>query len=345
MREIKAITAPDIHILAQSMIQNLERRRLLVFADNRQDAAFQAGWMKDHSRRYRFLNLTQAELKKGHAALGDIVHDLDNLFDRDKKLSFSLLREVWEYAPFNDSPNNHRKERSTYIRLQLLRELTRPARDAQGLEAWGRLCVRYKGLDTDQLWTRDWAFALHIPPEELINDCSLFLDKLRRSDRCVFDKPTMLYTRFIERADPFVQRGYIPNMDLMPKVVKLRHEANDKKNYTIQLIPQRGQSSFSQMAKKWGVPSAHFSDFTESFFGLLISKGILVQTDVEGRRGTPIPGASGYQINGESLDSRAWGKGVPLLNLPSDSYACVDRNEMRRMELRRIAHSSRDGRR
>jgi hypothetical protein len=29
------------------MIQHAEQRRLLVFADNRQDAAFQAGWMQD----------------------------------------------------------------------------------------------------------------------------------------------------------------------------------------------------------------------------------------------------------------------------------------------------------
>jgi ATP-dependent helicase YprA (DUF1998 family) len=301
VREVRAITAPDIHILAQSMIQNLERRRLLVFADNRQDAAFQAGWMKDHSRRYRFLNLAQAELKKGPATLGDLVHDLDDLFERERKLSLSLLREVWEYASFNDSPANHRRERNTYIRLQLLRELTRAARDTQGLEAWGRLYVRYQGLDANQQWIRDWAFDLQISPEELVNDCSLFLDKLRRSDRCVFDIPTKLYTRFIERADPFVQRGYIPNIDLMPKIVKVRHETNDKKNYTIQLIPERGQTSFSQMARKWGVPIDHFRDFAESFFSFLISKKILIATDVEGRRGTPIPGASGYQINGESL--------------------------------------------
>ena len=31
----------------------LRRPRLLVFCDNRQDAAFQAGWMKDHARRFR----------------------------------------------------------------------------------------------------------------------------------------------------------------------------------------------------------------------------------------------------------------------------------------------------
>jgi hypothetical protein len=34
------------------MIHRAKHRRLLVFADNRQEAAFQAGWMQDHARRY-----------------------------------------------------------------------------------------------------------------------------------------------------------------------------------------------------------------------------------------------------------------------------------------------------
>jgi hypothetical protein len=52
-RPVRATTVADVHVLAQSMIHRAERRRLLVFADNRQDAAFQAGWMQDRSRRYR----------------------------------------------------------------------------------------------------------------------------------------------------------------------------------------------------------------------------------------------------------------------------------------------------
>lgn len=312
VREIKAITAPDIHILAQSMIQNLERKRLLVFADNRQDAAFQSGWMKDHSRHYRFLNLAQAELKKGPTTLGDLVHNLEDRFERDKQLSFSLLREVWEYAPFNDSPANHRRERNTYIRIQLLKELTRPARDTQGLEAWGRLCVKYKGLDAEDLWVKDWAFTLNIPPEELVDDCSLFLDKLRKSDRSIYDKQTKLYSRFIDRSDPFIQRGYMPNIDLMPKIVKVQYEVNDNKNYIIQLVTDRGQTAFSQMARKWGVPNEQLKDFAQSFFYFLVSKDILVATTIENKRGNPISGASGYQINVESL----------ILTFGNQAYRC-----------------------
>ena len=56
-RPVRATPVADVHVLAHSLIQHAERKRLLVFADNRQDAAFQAGWMQDHSRRYRFREL------------------------------------------------------------------------------------------------------------------------------------------------------------------------------------------------------------------------------------------------------------------------------------------------
>ena len=45
----RASTVADVHVLAQDMVHHSERPRLLVFCDNRQDAAFQAGWMKDHA--------------------------------------------------------------------------------------------------------------------------------------------------------------------------------------------------------------------------------------------------------------------------------------------------------
>ena len=52
-RPVRAINVADVHVLSQDMVHHAERKRLLVFCDNRQDAAFQAGWMKDHARRFR----------------------------------------------------------------------------------------------------------------------------------------------------------------------------------------------------------------------------------------------------------------------------------------------------
>ena len=38
-RPVRATNVADVHVLAQDMVHHSERRRLLVFCDNRQDAA------------------------------------------------------------------------------------------------------------------------------------------------------------------------------------------------------------------------------------------------------------------------------------------------------------------
>ncbi len=59
IKPLRAVTVADVHILAQNMINALHgaQQKLIVFTDNRQDAAFQAGWMQDHARRYRLRHL------------------------------------------------------------------------------------------------------------------------------------------------------------------------------------------------------------------------------------------------------------------------------------------------
>ena len=71
IRPLRATTVADVHILAQEMISaagDEDERRLLVFADNRQDAAFQAGWMRDHARRYRLRYLMLEDVRALEAA-------------------------------------------------------------------------------------------------------------------------------------------------------------------------------------------------------------------------------------------------------------------------------------
>src|SRR5262249_28739760 len=71
-RPVRATNVADVHVLAQDMIHNSDRQRLLVFCDNRQDAAFQAGWMKDHARRFRLRALMSDSLKDGALSVGDL---------------------------------------------------------------------------------------------------------------------------------------------------------------------------------------------------------------------------------------------------------------------------------
>ena len=58
-RKVRAVTVADVHILAQAMINAAPdgHKKLICFADSRQDAAFQAGWMQDHARRIRLRHM------------------------------------------------------------------------------------------------------------------------------------------------------------------------------------------------------------------------------------------------------------------------------------------------
>jgi len=86
-RPVRATNVADVHVLAQDMVHHSERPRLLVFCDNRQDAAFQAGWMKDHARRFRLRALMAEGMKDGPVSVGDLAHHLDDVLNRDESAS------------------------------------------------------------------------------------------------------------------------------------------------------------------------------------------------------------------------------------------------------------------
>ena len=143
-RPVRATQVSDIHVLAQDMVHHLERPRLLVFCDNRQDAAFQAGWMKDHARRFRLRALISEGMKNKPVSIGDLTHYLDELLDKDDSLSRSLLPEVWKVQRSEGSGGRHEQERRKFLRIQVLREVTTSPRQSIGLEPWGRMKVNMK---------------------------------------------------------------------------------------------------------------------------------------------------------------------------------------------------------
>jgi hypothetical protein len=74
-KAVRAFQVADVHTLAQAMLTHAPKahRKLLVFADCRQDAAFQAGWSEDHGRRHRFRQIMFQEIRKeGGLTFGDL---------------------------------------------------------------------------------------------------------------------------------------------------------------------------------------------------------------------------------------------------------------------------------
>jgi len=146
-KPVRAVNVADVHVLAQDMVHHSERRRLLVFCDNRQDAAFQAGWMKDHARRFRLRALMYEGLKGAPNSIGDLTMYLDDRLEADESLSRALVPEVWQVVRREGGGTRHEQERRKFLRIQVLREVTLSSRQSIGLEPWGRMKVSYEGLD------------------------------------------------------------------------------------------------------------------------------------------------------------------------------------------------------
>jgi hypothetical protein len=294
-RPVKTTPVADIHVLAQDMINNLDPQRLLVFCDNRQDAAFQAGWMRDHARRFRLRSLIAEELSKGAQGVGDLAISLSQMFEHDEGLSRALLPEVWRVAP-PDAGQNHRKEREKFLRMAILREITLSPRQVLGLEPWGRMRIDYIGLTPNLPFIVNHSRGLKLPPEELCSGIITLLDYLRRR-RVLFDPVHKTFSKFWNDGDLEIQNGYLPSMD-PPRGTKLMRVADDNENYVLQWRGLAGDTSIKQAVRKWGVPDEDLAGFLDELFGFLTSGGWMIPVNLIGAKGRPLPGQTGlYQID------------------------------------------------
>lgn len=299
-KPVRAVNVADVHVLAQEMIQQSERPRLLVFCDNRQDAAFQAGWMKDHARRYRLRALMFEALMSGESTVGGVTRYLDELLDQDESASRSLVPEVWRVARKEAVQGRHEKERYKYLRMQVLREITTSSRQSIGLEPWGRLRVNYAGLDTSVAWVREQSRRLGIPADDLVNGVASVLDYLRRR-RVLHDPEFEVFSKFWLDGDQEIQQGYLPQFR-NPVGTKVRRAASDKRGYVVQWLADSGESTIGKMARQWGADPNSVEDLLSSLFDTLVDVGLLRHVVLKGSRGKPLPGASEvFQIDCDKL--------------------------------------------
>jgi SOS-response transcriptional repressor LexA len=303
-RPVRATNVADVHVLAQDMIQHAERPRLLVFCDNRQDAAFQAGWMKDHARRFRLRSLMAEGLTAGPQSVGDLTRYVDDVLEKDEALSRALIPEVWQVQRREGGGGRHEQERRKYLRIQVLREVTLSARQSIGLEPWGRMRVEYQGLDVSWAWIQDHARRLGMPPEDLREGVASMLDYLRRK-RALHDRERAIFGQYWMDGDLEIQQGYLPQLR-SPCATKLRRAATEKAELVAQWVADTGDTTFRQIAKKWGVPPDEINTFLEGLFDALAAKRLLTPVTLKGSKGKPLPNISGvYQIDGDQLRLQA----------------------------------------
>ncbi|MCB1221951.1 MAG: DEAD/DEAH box helicase [Planctomycetales bacterium] len=300
IRPVRAVNVSDVHVLAQDMVQNAQRKRLLLFADNRQDAAFQNGWMKDHARRFRLRGLMSEELKKGAISVGDMESRLNDLLAADEVLSRALIPEVWRAEPSAGAA--HDNQRRYFLRIQVLRELTMAANQQIGLEPWGRMRVDYIGLDSSGQFFQKWANKLGIPPEDLQGGVAAVLDQ-RRRQRILHDPHKEIFGRWFQDGDMEIQRGYMPSLNRAPQGMRLMPESNDNKA-NVSAWYSTHNNLMKQIVHAWGVEAAETDEFLKELWEYLTDEriGLLVPVQLKSAKGKPLPNCTGvYQINSEKL--------------------------------------------
>lgn len=300
MRPVRAVNVSDVHVLAQDMVHNAQRKRLLLFADNRQDAAFQNGWMKDHARRFRLRGLMSEELKNGPQSVGDMESRLNDLLAEDEVLSRALLPEVWRAEP--SAGATHDNQQRYFLRIQILRELTISANQQIGLEPWGRMKVQYLGLDSGSHFIQEWSNKLGIPPEDLLGGIESLLDQ-RRRQRLLYDPHKELFSRYFKDGDMEIQRGYMPSQSRPPQAMRLEQDPNDNKSY-VTAWQSTHNNLMKQITRAWGVPSAETAEFLKELWDYLTDEkvGVLVPVVLKSNKGKPLANCSDvYQINSEKI--------------------------------------------
>lgn len=298
-RPVRAVSVSDVHVLAQSMVHLSEWPRLLVFADNRQDAAFQAGWMRDHARRFRLRALVAQQIAAGAATIGDVVYALDDFLDQDRELSRALLPEVWQVVPFDESGTKHREERLYFLRIQLLREVATGVKQRLGLEPWGRLKVGYRGVTTELPLVSKWARVLGVAEDALTEGIAALLDHLRRV-RVLHDESTALFETRWNSGDKEVQYGYVPVFAGGPRGAKLSRGASDLPARVTQWIGSRPTQVWNAVAA-WGVPEHDLETFLAELWTSLCEQKVLVPVTLSGW-GKPLKGSAGtWQIDSGRL--------------------------------------------
>ena len=299
-RPVRATNVADVHVLSQDMIHHSERPRLLVFCDNRQDAAFQAGWMKDHARRFRLRALMADGMANGPVSMGDLVLHIDKALDADESMSRALVPEVWQVVRKEGGGGQHQKERQKFLRFQVLREVTMSSRQSIGLEPWGRMKVEYDGLLSSRQWIQQKAHVLGMPPEDLRDGVASVLDYLRRK-RVLHDKEFGTFTKYWMDGDQELQQGYLPQMG-GPVGTKLQRASGDKAELVTQWLSERGDTTVRQIVRKWGVPADEAPAFIKSLFEMLVDLKLLEPVTLKGARGKALPNVTGvYQVDGDRL--------------------------------------------
>ena len=299
IRPLRATTVADVHILAQEMISAAgeeDERRLLVFADNRQDAAFQAGWMRDHARRYRLRYLMLEDVRaleaQGPVSVGDLHAELTRRLWDDRDLARALAPEAFKTASNEAYGRASRRDLERFLRIQILRELATTFAQRDGLERWGQLRVVYFGLDPEDKRIRALADELDLDADVLVDGLASLLDTWRRNGM-LHDEDEPIFGRWYREGSEDVLRGFIPFgfTERPPTGIELERQDGQVDRFVRTVVSSRGRTGAFDFIAKWGVedPREAATDCWE----LLRELDLVRPVTLLGSSDKPLPGTGG----------------------------------------------------
>jgi len=163
----------DVTILAQAMLSAMPEeplQKLLIFSDNRQDAAFQAGWMNERSRRFRLRHVLFSVLEQDPTK----IWSLENL--TQAVVDAAIQRGVFKSGVWDEEKN------LTRVRWFILEEFASTGQRRNSLESLALAEVHTHGIDpaaAPRLYSK-WAKRLGTNAAGVSDVVRLILDYYRR---------------------------------------------------------------------------------------------------------------------------------------------------------------------
>jgi hypothetical protein len=308
-RAVRASQVADVHTLGQAMLTyaSKDHRKLLVFADSRQDAAFQAGWSEDHGRRHRLRQLMFQEIQKDDGLSFGAVHS--RLVDRLMADSF-LLRviapEVMSYLVGTTDKDRLRKEIAKYLRHRLMSEAATSYTSKYGLEAYGLVQIDYPELDAHPAKLQELAGILTWDPADVRRFLALLLDSWRRNQILSdLGGGADTYTRIWNQGAREVTKGYIQEFK-RPKVIVLekKKEGDDERRQQA-LVSKTGRTFALGLLAKL-TPGRSPSDrntFMKEAWAFLSQSSLMEHVTLKGSglKASALPGGKGFSLMADSL--------------------------------------------
>jgi len=266
--DIKTIEVLDIMILAQSMLSAMpekELQKLIIFADSRQDAAFQAGWINARSKRFhlRYLN---------YLIVKNFKNDLDEAISYDDMVE-TLMQEaidnkVYEAKGFKLDELNKR------IRWYLIEEYFGVTKQ-YSLEKLGLIKVVYD-IPKDELFFKTWAQEYEIDEKDIYNTIILILDYLRNSG-AVNDE---LAKRSWSYTDIEVRKGIVSYIENKRPGAFVLEKRDDIKQYNFvkSFKSANGRSAVEVIIKKCLGVNKGIKEFIDDLWQFLLDYEIIKES-------------------------------------------------------------------